>query len=78
MVPAGLVPAGFTETAVMTGLTSPITLDVANDGRVFVAFQDGAIRVIENDQMLATPFAALAADGSESLVTFGGSAPRRR
>lgn len=59
-----IVPAGFTETPIATGLTSPVTLEIDNSGRVFVAFQDGTIRVIENDQLRATPFAVLNADGS--------------
>jgi glucose/arabinose dehydrogenase len=56
--------SGFTSTAIVSGLTSPITMDIADDGRVFVAFQNGVIRVIQNDQMLPTPFATLACDGS--------------
>ncbi len=56
--------SGFTSTAIVSGLTSPITMDIADDGRVFVAFQNGVIRVIENDQMLPTPFATLVCDGS--------------
>jgi glucose/arabinose dehydrogenase len=56
--------SGFTSTTVVSGLTSPITMDIAPDGRVFVAFQNGVIRVMVNDVMLPTPFATLACDGS--------------
>ena len=59
-----IVPDGFTETAVVTGLTSPVTMDIDDSGRIFLAFQNGTIRVLENDVMLPTPFAMLAADGS--------------
>lgn len=59
-----VVPEGFTETQVAAKLSSPTALDVAPDGRVFVAQQNGVIRIIENDVLLPTPFASLAADGS--------------
>jgi glucose/arabinose dehydrogenase len=39
-------------------------LDVAPDGRIFVAQQNGVILVLENDVLLETPFATLDADGS--------------
>ncbi|MDX1961511.1 MAG: PQQ-dependent sugar dehydrogenase [Pirellulales bacterium] len=58
------VPTGFTDSTLVTGLTSPTALTIAPDGRVFVAFQNGTIRVMQNDVMLATPFATLATDGS--------------
>jgi autotransporter-associated beta strand protein len=45
--PLTVVPAGFTETVLADGLTSPTTLDIAPDGRVWVAYQDGRIEVIE-------------------------------
>jgi glucose/arabinose dehydrogenase len=41
------VPAGFTETVLAGSLTSPTTLDIAPDGRIWVAYQDGRIEVIE-------------------------------
>ncbi len=59
-----VVPEGFTSTQVAAQLSSPTALDVAPDGRVFVAQQNGVIRIIENDVLLPTPFATLAADGS--------------
>ncbi|TWT33997.1 Soluble aldose sugar dehydrogenase YliI precursor [Posidoniimonas corsicana] len=59
-----VVPDGFTETAVATGLTSPITMDIEADGRIWLAYQDGRIEVIENDQLLPTPAFQLDADGS--------------
>src|SRR5262245_42169539 len=56
------VPSGFTETAVATALSSPTALDIAPDGRAFVAEQNGAIRVVKNDALLPTPFASLTVD----------------
>lgn len=41
---------------VATGLVSPIGLTNAGDSRLFVTDQVGEIRVIENGQLLATPF----------------------
>src|SRR5262245_14784704 len=57
-----VLPAGFTETAVAAALSSPTALDIAPDGRAFVAEQNGAIRVVKNDALLPTPFASLTVD----------------
>jgi len=59
-----VVPTGFTDTTIVANLTSPTALDIAPDGRVFMAYQNGAIQVIENDQLVAQPFAVLGTDGS--------------
>ncbi|TWT78329.1 Quinoprotein glucose dehydrogenase B precursor [Posidoniimonas polymericola] len=59
-----VVPAGFTESVVASGLTSPITMDIEDSGRIWLAYQDGRIEVIENDQLLPTPAVQLDADGS--------------
>lgn len=53
------VPAGFVDANVVTGLTSPTSMAIAPDGRIFVTQQAGAIRVIKNGSLLATPFATL-------------------
>jgi glucose/arabinose dehydrogenase len=60
------VPAGFTETQIGSGLTSPTALDVAPDGRVFFTDQSGHVRIIQNDVLLGTAFADLSSqvDGS--------------
>ncbi|MCA9260927.1 MAG: PQQ-dependent sugar dehydrogenase, partial [Planctomycetales bacterium] len=59
-----VVPTGFSDSIVADNLTSPVTMDIADDGRVFVAFQDGRIGVIENDSLNADVFAVLDTDGS--------------
>lgn len=41
---------------VTEGLTRPVYLTHAFDGRLFVVEQDGAIRIIENEQLLSEPF----------------------
>jgi glucose/arabinose dehydrogenase len=53
------LPPGFTDAAVATGLTRPVALDIAPDGRFFVTEQAGAVRVVKNGQLLPTPFVQL-------------------
>lgn len=47
---------GFTETLIIDGLMSPTAMQFAPDGRLFVAEQNGNLRVIENNVLLPTPF----------------------
>ena len=47
------LPAGFAETRVATGLASPTAMAFAPDGRLFVAQQGGALRVIKNGALLS-------------------------
>src|SRR5689334_15906834 len=60
---AATVPAGFTETTI-SGLTSPTAMALAPDGRIFVCEQTGALRVIKNDALLATPFLTVTVDSN--------------
>lgn len=60
---AGL-PSGFAETRVATGLASPTAMAFAPDGRLFVAQQGGALRVIKNGALLPTPFLTLSVNSS--------------
>src|SRR5262249_53402071 len=53
------VPSGFTDSIIASGLNSPTAMTVAPDGRIFVAQQGGAIRVIKNNSLLSTPFYTL-------------------
>ena len=53
---AAAVREGFTETTVASGLASPTAMALAPDGRLFVTQQAGALRVIKNGSLLATPF----------------------
>ena len=58
-------PSGFTRNeAWVTGLSSATAFAQAADGRIFVAQQGGAIRVIKNGALLATPFATVTVDSS--------------
>ena len=42
------LPSGFAETIVASGLASPTAMEIAPDGRIFVAEQGGRLRVIKN------------------------------
>ncbi|MFL5338819.1 MAG: PQQ-dependent sugar dehydrogenase [Gemmataceae bacterium] len=58
------LPLGFSETALATGLTAPTAMEFAPDGRLFVAEQGGALRVVKNGSLLPTPFVSLTVDSS--------------
>ena len=60
---AATLPAGFTETSV-TGLVAPTAMEVAPDGRIFVAQQGGALRIIKSGALLSTPFLSLNVDSA--------------
>lgn len=53
------LPPGFSDAAVAVGLTRPVAVDVAADGRVFVTEQAGTVRVIKNGALLPAPFVEL-------------------
>ncbi len=55
---AATLPVGFSETAI-NGLNNPTAMAMAPDGRIFVCQQGGALRVIKNNALLATPFVTL-------------------
>jgi glucose/arabinose dehydrogenase len=65
------VPPGFTETLVASGLTSPTAMTFAPDGRLFVAQQGGALRVIKNGLLLTTPFVSLSVDSNDERGLLG-------
>ncbi len=54
---ATTLPSGFTETVVSSAnLFAPTLMAFAPDGRLFVAQQNGVIRILKNGVMLSTPF----------------------
>ena len=64
-------PSGFTRNeSWVTGLTSATAFTQAPDGRLFIAQQGGALRVVKNGALLATPFATVAVDsaGERGLI----------
>ncbi len=52
-----VVPAGFEETVITSGLQSPTAMAFAPDGRLFVCEQIGRLRIIQNGTLLPSPFA---------------------
>jgi len=64
-------PSGFTRNeSWVTGLTNATAFAQAPDGRLFIAQQGGALRVVKNGTLLATPFATVAVDstGERGLI----------
>jgi glucose/arabinose dehydrogenase len=61
---ASTLPTGFVETQVGGGLTGATAMAIAPDGRILVAEQAGAVRVVAGGALLPTPFARLAADAT--------------
>src|SRR5437868_2483537 len=56
------LPSGFQETLVTGGLYEPTSMVVAPDGRLFVAEKPYGVRIVENGQLLPTPFVSLAVE----------------
>jgi glucose/arabinose dehydrogenase len=61
---AATVPSGYADSTVASGLSAPTAMDLAPDGRIFVAQQGGQLRVIKNGKLLATPFVSLTVNSS--------------
>jgi glucose/arabinose dehydrogenase len=57
-------PTGFTRQVVASGISSPTVMTFAPDGRIFIAQQSGALRVIKNGSLLTTPFITLSVNSS--------------
>ena len=53
---AATVPVGFNDRQIATGFTSPTALTVLPDGRVLAMQQNGIIRIIKGDVLLAANF----------------------
>src|SRR5687768_7801728 len=56
--------AGFNQVLVANGISNPTVMAFAPDGRLFVAQQNGALRIIENGVLLATPAITLSVHSS--------------
>jgi glucose/arabinose dehydrogenase len=58
-------PSGFTRNeSWVTGLVNATAFAQAPDGRLFIAQQGGALRVVKNGALLATPFVTVPVDSS--------------
>ncbi|MFM7852323.1 MAG: PQQ-dependent sugar dehydrogenase, partial [Flammeovirgaceae bacterium] len=64
------LPPNFYQNDIATGLANPTTFAFAPDGRIFLAEQNGKLRVIKNDVLLTTPFVTLNVDatGERGLI----------
>lgn len=59
-----VVPAGFVETQIATGLVSPSAMAFAPDGRLFIAEQGGVVKVVKDGQLLPQPFVTVNEDSN--------------
>ena len=61
---AQTLPTGFNQVLVANGISSPTVFEFAPDGRIFVAKQNGELRIIDNGALLPTPFLSLSVNSS--------------
>lgn len=61
---AQTLPANFSQVLVANGISNPTTMQFAPDGRLFVAEQTGALRIIKNGTLLSQPFVTLSVNAS--------------
>lgn len=61
-VPILTLPTGFQTVQVVGGLQSPTAMTFAPDGRLFVAEQNGNLRIIQNGVLLSAPFVTVNAN----------------
>src|SRR5437867_4833403 len=66
------VPAGLTETRLVTNLSQPVAMAFAPDGRLFVTEKTGKVRVIDSaGHLLTQPFLSLSVDDQGERGTLG-------
>ena len=53
---ASALPQGFTDSLVLDGLLRPTSMRAAPDGRLFIALQDGEVRIFDHGVLLEEPF----------------------
>ena len=63
-IKAQTYPTGFQQVLVANGISNPTVMAFAPDGRLFVAQQTGALRIIENGVLLSTPAITLSVNSS--------------
>jgi glucose/arabinose dehydrogenase len=61
---AAVLPTGFSESLVASGISSPTAMAFAPDGRLFVCQQGGQLRVIKEGTLLPAPFVSLTVNAS--------------
>ncbi len=64
------LPDGFIQTTLTDTLAAPTAMEVAPDGRIFVAEKEGPLRIVEDGILLPTPFLNVPVDsrGERGLV----------
>jgi glucose/arabinose dehydrogenase len=69
---AATLPSGFTETPFTSDLSAPTTFRFAPDGRLFVAEQGGALRIVQPDgTLLPDPAITLTVDSTQERGLLG-------
>lgn len=68
---ATTLPSQFSEALIAGGISNPTAMAFAPDGRIFVAQQNGALRVIENGLLLGTPFLTVSVDSTQERGLLG-------
>jgi glucose/arabinose dehydrogenase len=58
------LPNGFSQVMVANGISNPTVMAFAPDGRIFVAQQNGQLRIIKNGSLLSQPFISLSVSSS--------------
>ena len=67
-----VVPTGFTDSVHVSGLASPVAMEFAPDGRLFVCQKGGALRVITTaGALLPAPFMTLGVDAANERGLLG-------
>jgi glucose/arabinose dehydrogenase len=61
---AQVFPSGFSRVQVANGISNPTVMAFAPDGRIFVAQQNGTLRIIKNGSLLSAPFLQLTVNSS--------------
>ena len=56
ITPKAAAAAGFTDSRFVGGLNNPTSMEFSPDGRLFVAEQDGNLRIIKNGELLSASF----------------------
>ncbi|MGL4422636.1 MAG: PQQ-dependent sugar dehydrogenase, partial [Gemmataceae bacterium] len=51
-----ILPTGYAEGFVTDQLVAPTVMEFAPDGRLFVAEQEGAVRILQDGELLPDPF----------------------
>ncbi len=68
---AAIVPAGFTDQTLATGLTNASIMAFAPDGRLFIGQQAGLVRVVKKGALLTAPFVALTVNSATDRGLLG-------